>query len=122
MMTVSGGTLEQVPWTPRGVPEVYRETSTMGLRGFGPKREIVDVTSALSCSEIRLLNVFKRLDARAGQSVAASLLWVNWRMFGDEAEIWRTVERLKHRRFIAAGDGRWGLCLTDAGFASLASL
>jgi hypothetical protein len=101
MMTVSGDTLQQVS-----------QTSTMGLRGFG----------ALSCSEIRLLNVFKRLDARAGQSVPASLLWVNWRMFGDEAEIWHTVDRLKHRRFIVAGEGRWGLCLTDAGFASLGSL
>jgi hypothetical protein len=69
-----------------------------------------------------LLNVFKRLDARAGQSVVAHLLWVHWRMFGDEAELWDAVGRLKHRRLIMAGEGRWGLCLTDAGFASLGSL
>jgi hypothetical protein len=100
-----------------------RAEPTIGvIRGFGPKRAIVDVTSELSCSERRLLNVFKRLNVSSGQSVAANLLWASWRMFGDEAEIWATVERLKHRRLIVAGEGRWGLCLTNAGFAILALL
>ncbi len=106
----------------REVPVVSCKPGNEAVRGFGPQREIVDVTSALSCSETRLLNVFERLGALAGHSVAASLLWGSWRMFGDEAGLWNTVQRLKHRRLIAAGEGRGGLCLTDAGCAILATL
>ncbi len=80
------------------------------------------LTGELTCSETRLLNVFKRLGTVAGQSVAPSLLWVSWRMFGDEEEIWDTVGRLKQRRLVVAGEGRGGLCLTDAGVAILSSL
>ena len=122
--------------------EAFRDPRTGALRGFGPQPPVEApvfplftlgrpitappmpevIEGELSCRETRLLNVFKALSVRPGQSVAASMLWASWRMFGAEADIWDTVDRLKQRRLVVVGEGRGGLSLTDAGFATLASL
>ena len=122
--------------------EAFRDRRTGALRGFGPQTATEEpifplftlgrpITAAptpeviegeLSCRETRLLNVFKGLHVTPGQSVAVSLLWASWRMFGAEADIWDTVDRLKQRRLVVVGEGRGGLSLTKAGFALLASL